>query len=491
MKIVNHKVFMFLLAGLTILASCEDLDDIREDPKRASASDPTYLFSYAEIELADYVATTSSNTNVGRLLAQYWSQTTYTSESRYNLEEREVGDALWENHYRDVLSNLNSAREFLPDFETDEAILNNKLAMITVLEVYCYQMLVDAFGNVPFSEALGGSENRSPAYDDAQTVYSSIIGMLDEAIGQFDPAASGFDGADLIYGGDIDSWIMFANSLKIRLAMRVADVPSFGSQALVEQAYSEAILSNEDNATLEYVGGSYANPVYDDIVISGRDDYAISNTLVDQMNALEDPRRAYYMTLNGDDEYVGLEYGLESGIGGDLSPYSQVPDIVKAETYPAVLLDAAEMNFFLAEAAERGWNVGGDAETYYNAGITASIAYWGTAVEADPAAIVAETEAYLAKPEVALATAEGGNVINAIALQKWLALYNQGMEGWYEWRRLDYPELNAPVGLTVADIPVRFRFPVQERSVNNANREAAVSAMGEDTYAMPVFWDME
>lgn len=491
MKILFNKLWMLIFAGLVVLASCEDLEEVRVDPKRPSSANPDYLFSFAEIELSDYVATSSVNTNVGRLLAQYWSQTTYTSESRYFLEDRQLADALWENHYRDVLNNLNSAKALVPEFESDGAVLNNKLAMITILEVYSYQMLIDAFGDVPFTEALQGAENRSPAYDEGQVVYGSLIDMINEAIGQLDPAAEGFGSSDLIYEGDVSSWVMLANSLKIRLAMRVADVPSFNSQTLVEEAYANAILTNENNATLEYVGGSYPNPIYEDVVISGRQDFALSNTLVDQMNELADPRRNYYMTTNRNDEYVGLTYGLSSGIGGDLSPYSQLPALLLEENFPAVLMEASEINFFLAEAAERGWNVGGDTETYYNAAIAASIAYWGTASEADPAAITAETAAYLAQPSVALATAAGGNAIQAIALQKWIALYNQGMEGWFEWKRLDYPEINVPQGLTQADIPVRFRYPIQERSINDANREAAAARIGGDTYAANIFWDVK
>ena len=491
MKLYSNKLWMLAFAVLVVLASCEDLDEVREDPKRAASANPNYLFSFAEVELADYVATSAVGTNVGRLLVQYWSQTTYTAESRYNLEERQLADALWENHYTDVLNNLRSAKELVPEFETDEAVRNNKLAMITVLEVYAYQMLVDAFGNIPFTESLAGSENRSPVYDDAETVYRSLIDMINKAIGQFNPDTEGFGDADLIYGGNVASWMKFANSLKIRLAMRVADVESFNSKALVEEAYANAILTNENNATVEYVGGTYANPVYEDIVLSGRDDYALSNTLVEKLNELEDPRRPFYMTTNADKEYAGLAYGLESGVGGDLSAYSRPPAVILDEDYPSVLMSASEINFFLAEAAARGYNVGGDVETYYNEGIATSIAYWATASGVAPAEIVAMTDAYLAKPGVALATAESGNTVNAIAFQKWIALYNIGMEGWFEWRRLDYPELNAPIGLTLDDIPVRFRYPVQERSVNIANRQAAVDAIGGDTYDMPVFWDVK
>lgn len=482
MKKLIYKFKLLPLLCMVFLWACDDFGDTNIDPKSPTKVDPAYLFSNAETELASHMGTSSVNQNVGRLLAQYWSQTTYTSESRYQLEDRQLADAHWNAMYRDVLNNLKTARELVPEYAANEKVSNNQTSMITVLEVYAYQMLVDVFGDIPYTGALGGGENRSPEYDDAATIYNDLAERLNAAINNFDESAAGFGGADLLYGDDIPAWIKFANSLKIRLGMRLADYDPAFAQNMVESAHAQAFTSNEDNAEFEYVGGSYANPVYADIVLSGRRDYVISNTLVDYMAGLGDPRLKYFMTPNADGEYVGLTYGLTSGIS-DFDNYSQIADAIKAETFPTTLLDYAEVEFFLAEAAQRGWNVAGTAEAHYNNAVTASILNWGGTAE--------EAADYLAKPEVAFATAEGGDAMQAIAMQKWLSLYNQGLEGWIEWRRLDYPVLNAPQGMEYNDIPKRFRYPVYERSTNNANREEAAGRIGGDDYTTKVFWDVD
>lgn len=108
----------------------------------------------------------------------------------------------------------------------------------------------------------------------------------------------------------------------------------------------------------------------------------------------------------------------------------------------------SEVEFILAEAAERGYPVVGTAEEHYNAGVTASILFWG--------GTEAEAAAYLAQPAVAYTTAEGGDNMNAIAVQKWISFYNEADQGWIEWRRLDYPPFNAPENMSVEDIPVRY-----------------------------------
>lgn len=490
----NYIINLMLIVSLSLMTitGCDDFDDTNVDPKSPTKVDPPYLFTYAQIELADFVATSSVNTNVGRLLAQYWSQTTYTTESRYSLQERELPGALWNNHYRDVLVNLKTARELVPEFETNEAIANNQIAMITVLEVYAYQMLVDVFGNVPYDEALQGRDLKTPSYEDAETIYNDLIERLNNAIANITPSAPGFEGADLYYGGKMSAWFKFANSLKIRLGIRLAEAQPGKAKQLVEEAAPHAFSSNADNATLQYVGGTYANPIYTDIVVSGRTDYVISNTLVDKLNALDDPRRLYYMKPNASGEYVGLEYGKKSGIGGNASSYARLPDLILEETFPGTLMDYAEVELHLAEAAARGWSVGSAESHYYN-GIRGSIMKWGLASDVDPMVLQAQFEAYIAQPEVAYSTAAGGNPINAIALQKWIAFYNQGMQGWIEWKRLDYPPLNKPVvdtGEPAIEIPVRFKYPIREVNTNNANRTEAAQAIGGDEYSTRVFWDV-
>ena len=149
-------------------------------------------------------------------------------------------------------------------------------------------------------------------------------------------------------------------------------------------------------------------------------------------------------------------------------------------TYPVIVCDYVEGEFLLAEAAERGLVGVTDPETHYNNAILESMKYWGVS-DADAAA-------YLAQPAVAYATAVG-TYKQKIGTQKWLGLFDRGVESWAEWRRLDFPILNPPAGMTYADIPVRMPYPYNENKMNQTNYDAAASAIGGDAANTKLFWD--
>jgi hypothetical protein len=144
-----------------------------------------------------------------------------------------------------------------------------------------------------------------------------------------------------------------------------------------------------------------------------------------------------------------------------------------------MLLSYSEVEFLLAEAVERGFAVGGTAMGHYNAGITASIMEWG--------GTEAEATAYIAQPTVNYMTAPG-TFKQKIGTQKWLALYNNPVEGWKEWRRLDAPSLVKPA-LGISEIPLRLTYPTTEMNSNGENAEAASAAIGGNTVTSKVFWD--
>jgi hypothetical protein len=192
------------------------------------------------------------------------------------------------------------------------------------------------------------------------------------------------------------------------------------------------------------------------------------------MNTLQDPRReAYFTTLGG--EYVGGKYGYSNSF----SQYSHISDLIQEPTFPGLMLTYSEVCFYMAEAAARGYNVGGTAEAWYNKGITASFDFWG----------VSGAAAYLAKPAVAYTTATG-TWKQKIGTQSWLAAYTRGIEAYTTWRRLDFPVLNLPEDATkYSDIPVRFTFPVNEQTLNATNYSAISSAIGGDLITTKIFWD--
>lgn len=462
------------------LTSCEVNEDLNIDTKSPTQVPASGLFTNGTRNMFDLMNSTSVNNNVFRLYAQYFAQTTYPDESQYNQVTRNIGGSIWNTMYRDVLQDLKGAKELAAKEAEGDPVaqqdLPAKLAQINFIEVYAYSVLVDTFGNVPYTEALDPT-NPSPVYDDGATIYTDLLTRIDDVISKIN-TGDGFEASqDPIYQGDMAKWHKAAVSLKLRLAMRLADSnPTLSKQKAEEAASAGPILMNTDNFGIKYLSAApNTNPLWVDLVQSGRNDFIAANTLVDAMNPLNDPRLgSYFEQLGG--VYVGGTYGsANSPTGG-----SAISDLMKQPDLPGNIITAAEVNFLLAEAAARSYTVANTVEDYYNAGVTQSILEWqGSASDATT---------YLAQASVAYSTA-AGDWKQKIATQKWIAMYNNGFEGWTTWRVFDAPTLNVPTGMTAGDIPTRFLYPVIEAQLNGANNTAAGTAIGGDTKTTKLFWD--
>lgn len=473
------KIILSLLCSSMLVAtSCVDsLDDYNLSQKEAAAVPSETLFTSAVKNLTDALTSASVNSNNYRFYVQHWTATTYLDEPRYNMTSRTIPQSMWQSLYRDVLSDLKeSKRLVMENTATIESVKNNQLAQIEIIEVYAWSVLLNTFGDVPYSEALD-PENSLPVYDDAQTTYNAILVRLNTALSLINSSAEGYEDGDLLYEGDMEKWVKFGNSLKLKLAMVIADVDATQAKTLVEAAAPNVFTSNADNAVFQYLDAQpNNNPVSNSVtgLYSTREDYVAANTLVDVMNDLEDPRREQFFT-QVDGEYVGGIYGFTNSY----PDFSTVSAKVAAPDNEGLLLDYSEVSFLLAEALERGFAVGGTVEDHYNEAIAASIEYWGgTSAEAD---------AYLAQSSVAY-TSAAGDWKEKIGTQKWIALYNRGYDAWLEWRRLDAPTLLPPVeGLVV---PLRLIYPVNEATLNGANKNAASSAIGGDSSDTPLWWNV-
>jgi hypothetical protein len=263
--------------------------------------------------------------------------------------------------------------------------------------------------------------------------------------------------------------------------MRLADKDPVLSKATAEEAISRGLFTSQSHsASLAYVGISpHINSIYGNMIEQGRSDFVAANTIVDTMNALNDPRRPYYFSsIEG--EYIGGRYGYEN-VFEECSSFS--PQMLEP-TFPAILMDYAEVEFLLSEAAARGYAIGnGTAESHYNEGILQSILSWG--------GTAGEAAVYLAQQEVGYTRGStAGNFRKKIGLQKWIALYNRGLEGWAELRRFDSPTLNIPRNKTAADIPLRMPYPYNEDNLNLENYTAASVAIGGDLASTKIFWDI-
>lgn len=471
------------------LVSCtKDFEDYNTATKHAQQAPGQYLFANAQVALANVNSNTNVNINNWKLFAQYWTETTYVDEANYDVVNRNVGTILFGRYYRDILADFNEARRLVEaekvEGEAAEKAKANKLYMIDLMEVYAYQQLVDIFGDVPYTEALD-IENLSPVYDDAQTIYKDLLVRAKAAADGLDAGAGGFGSDDLLMGGDISMWKKFANTLIVKLGVTLSPVDAGMAKTYIEDAYTKAFAFGEA-ATFNYLSGANANPLYQDMVQSGRDDFVAANTLVDLMNGLDDPRRAYFFDGNLTDEnenviYVGGVYGESS----TFSQYTHVAARIQDPSYGYVMLDYTELAFYLAEAAERGFSVGGDAATWYDNALRSSMNYWNV-----PGA---EADAYMALPNVAYATAPG-SWKQKIGNQAYIAFYVRGLEGWTSYRRLDAPVLNLPpTPAESADgmVPKRHTYPIAEQTLNGANYSAAASKIGGDRLSTKLFWDVE
>jgi len=326
----------------------------------------------------------------------------------------------------------------------------------------------------------------APKYDAQQAVYTGIFADLAKAGSEIVPAGTGFPSGDLLYGGSMSNWKKFAYSLMLRDAIHLSKADPTTAAKEAQAAIAGGVFqSNADNATLDYVA-SNPNPIYTDHIVNGRDDYGMSKTLVDTLLSLQDPRLPVYAepnTSGANGGYEGRPPGLISGPpNADISRigamWREQPDA------PIVWQSYAEVLFLEAEAAQRGW-ISGDPGSLYTQAITASMQQYGIPQ--------AQIDAYLAQPRVQF---NASTALTQIALQKWIALFMNGEEGFTEVRRTGVPALKPGPDARLTGIPRRIPYPDDEAKLNATSYDAAMSAQGLSptasylvTMQQPVWWN--
>lgn len=468
---------------LSALSSCSDdyYDSLNHDPINPEYVPGSYLANAATDAYVRRMLVTNVNTNVFRLYAQQWNETQYVQESNYELEERNINGSFIIELMTNVIFDLEDAKSKVQiDPLISDDVKVNQTAICELLQIQAWQTLVDTFGDIPYTEALQALEgNILPKYDDDQAIYQSLVERAIAATNSIDTSVEGFGAEDNTYGGDMTKWKKFGASVQLKLAINLSDVNSGLAQSTIANALNVGVFSSDDDSFRLTYSGSVpnVNPLWTDLVQSGRTDFVSANTIVDYMNNLNDPRRTKYFSENlGEGVFLGGTYGNAT----PFASYTQISETLQDPQYPGNLLDYTEVLFILTEASARGFNVGQSTESLYNQAITASMMFWGNSQE--------EIDAYLAQPSVAWATAPG-DWKQKVGLQYWLAMYNKGFDGWTVYRRLDAPQLNvaATSGLPV---PKRFTYPVAEKTINTENCNAAAAAMGGDTQQTKIFWDV-
>lgn len=469
-----YKAFLGLAIAVTTLSSCErDTTLLNVDEKHPSNLTSGVLLSMGQYQEFYYIDNPSVNFNNYRFFTQQWSETTYVDEMNYNLITRAQPRGHFQRMYVYSLNNFRKAQEALATETNDAAVASNKWATNEISQIFVWENVVDTWGDVPYTEALKANDNGfAPKYDDARTIYNDLIKRIDFALTKIDISAKGYKDNDIAFKGDMVKWKKLANSIKLRLALNLSDVDPAKAKQLAEEAIASGVMTaTADSYSFAYDGITFTNPLFDNLVASNRDDFVPSNVLVNMMNTKSDPRRDVWFTkVNG--QFVGGIYGSLNTYAN----YSHVADSFKTPTTPTNLLSYSEVLFMKAEAAARGFNVGGTAENLYDSAITESMKEYGL-------------------PTTAATTYLAANPYNAtnwkksIGEEAWVAMYNRAFAAWNFVRRLDTPTLANPVNSNVAGVPVRMIYSDQEYTLNRANVSAAASKIGGDAVTTKLFWD--
>ena len=484
MKNNQIKIYSCAFAVLMLLftGSCKkDMTTLNQNPKVATSVPGEMLFSNAEKAFADAMTTPNVNSNIFELIDQYWAETTYPQESQYDLGNRDIPLNWWNALYRDVIMDFDRSIALMRQQATDPALLEgdkiaytNKIAIAKIFRAYTFSALVNTYGDIPYTEALQGAGNTTPVYDNQKDVYYALLDTISTSIKEMDVNGGSFGDADIIYGGDMGLWYKAANSILLKLAINIADVDAAKSKSLVEEAAPNVIASNDENATFNYLATPpNTNPIWTNLVQSGRNDFVAASTIIDTMLEHSDPRLPLFFTTTTSGDYIGGT----PGSGNSYSTRSHTSLATRDPQFPAQIISYSEVAFFLAEAAARGMDVGGTAEEWYNQGVTASIEQWGGTSD--------DADAYLANP---VNQFDAANWKKSIGVQAWIAYYTRGFDAWTEYRRLDYPRLVAPAS-ALSDVPQRYTYPSNEPNLNKANYDAASASIGGDEVSTKLFWD--
>jgi hypothetical protein len=285
---------------------------------------------------------------------------------------------------------------------------------------------------------------------------------------------------DILFNGDLNGWVRFANSLKIKYLMRISARVDVASQLQTIVSEGNFINENSENAIFNFTDGEPNNFRLARLRIGDFNNYVLSETMDEILTRLNDPRigRLYRPFGNSDnEEYNGLLNGIDASVGVSLADYSQLGTIFRENTglLDANFMTSMETHFLLAEAAQKGL-ISADATTLYNIGVTQAFNYWQVELPAD----------YLSL-EGALTN---GNPLQNIITQKWIANMINGYEGWVEYRRTGFPQLKT-ISASLNDnlIPVRMPYPAEEEALNSANYSDAASKTDGNSINVPVWWD--
>ncbi|MFS4455090.1 SusD/RagB family nutrient-binding outer membrane lipoprotein [Maribacter sp. 2304DJ31-5] len=522
MKKLIKKIGYLGSLGLLLVGCTSDFADLNTDPLALDIGklEESQVLQGQAFAQAQYVAVNGlhwrfqiSQNLFSDLWCQYFATTASGFDSDRYVQVGRWADLAWGSFYGQAAPQIKLIEDLS---EANGNDVGN--AMAKIWRVHSYHRITDYWGPVPYSTF--GNEELSVPYDSQESIYNDFFVTLDDAVSKLQANAGGssYGASDRVYGGSADQWLKFANSLRLRLALRIKYVDPSRAQAEAEKAIGAGvIIDNTDNAFVA-VDDDNRNPL---TTITNWGEFRMSATMESILEGYGDPRMPEYFApaVDGDSDGNGSDFeGLLNGQQrvtletSQNAGHSDVAtkfrnDALGGSNPPIEILNAAEVFFLRAEGALQGWAMGGTAQSLYEDGIRASMTQ---KTSADGAAI----DAYIASTSVPVEYAAGTSPVTDIPIafdtggsaerqleqiitQKWLAIYPNGWEAWAELRRTGYPRQYARVESQNPDVGVDeiMRRMVYVQSEFDTNGDAVNAAIalpemsGGDRNNTKVWWD--
>ncbi len=477
--------------------SCQELEDINQNPNSLTEMPDTYLFTNAAKWSCSEARQLLSRAQI--FFTGSWSHlySTPYAEDRYEVNADTEDEAIvWHDLYTTELRNACTLVKITSEEGTSPNAVRN--AMAQIVSFITYIKLTDLFGSIPYTEGGKGFSDDiiTPVYDTQEFIYHDIITRLGDCIIVFETGneADGYGVADPFYSGKLDKWIKFANSFRLRLAMRMRFADPSGAAAAITACLGKPLMeSNDDNAKIrnfEATSTYLYSGWYETFQNEGKS-CRPGRMLIDFLKSTDDPRLPVFAIANTSGNYEGMPNGITNAAraliaDADISKWQPV---MYAKTIPSYWLCYSEVCFLKAEAAL--YSLGGSGtNTHYQNGIRAAMAQWG----------VNETQINLflaVEPEASL-TGNTEDNFRKICTQLWLSCITNNYEAYNVVRRTGYPVIpvrtgnedpELALGITNGQLPGRLTYPSTEVTMNKANYDAAVATQGADLRTTKVWWD--
>lgn len=374
----------------------------------------------------------------------------------------------------------------------NDPTLSNENAIARIWRVWLFDQLTDQYGDIPYFDAVHGTDSivLQPKYDKQQDIYTDMLKVLKEAEAALsdDPDKKSFGDADVLMQGSVDGWRRFANSLRLRLAMRVRYADAGMAQQNINDVLSKPLVEdNSQNVALASLNDGNTdnhNPFYEEALRLPLN-FVVSFTVTDNLTRLNDPRLPVFakpVVLGTGYRGVPIQLSDEEKNRYISDSSSLMGDSFLQPVIDFIVINAAEVKFLRAEAALAGLTTE-DAQAFYTAGIQMSMDQYGI----DPV----QTANYLATPAGTLSGTDEEKLEQLIT-QKWIGNYYQTNEGWADYRRTGYPRIwtGSMLGNTNGNIPRRLIYSQDEYFKNTENVKEAVGRLsGGDSYLSRIWWD--